>query len=81
MEERGRRKQGIATSKPATGIDDIHPKSSFFHLLPGETRRIHDSARGRVWNWACAPPPPPPPARAVIQNRGWRGVIHRTPLE
>ena len=20
-------------------------------------------------------------ARAVIQNRGWRGVIHRTPLE
>jgi hypothetical protein len=64
--EANRTREGIANAKPTTGIDDIHPKSIFFKVLPGENRRIHDSARGRVWNWACARRGHPAPlARAL----------------
>ena len=64
--EANRTREGIAISKPATGIDDRYPKSSFFKVLPGVKRRIPDSARGRVWNWACARRGHPAPlARAL----------------
>jgi hypothetical protein len=53
-DERGGRKQDIANSKPATGVDDTYPESSFFKAFPCENRRIDDSARGRVGNGACA---------------------------
>ncbi len=66
-QERGRRKQGINT--PMTGIDDRYPKSSFFHRLPCENRRIRDSARGRAWNGACVRRSHPAPhARALCRR-------------
>ncbi len=40
----------LENSKPATGIDDRYPESSFFNAFPCENRRIDDSARGRVGN-------------------------------
>ena len=68
----------IANSKPATGIDDRYPESSFFKVFPCENRRIDDSARGRVGNGACARRAPPSAARArCVVEPGLEGVIRQ----